>query len=419
MTTHPSGFVWSPFCALAPLHPSPGIFGGSGKGVCSRVATFFKEMFALLDARGTHDDAPDGLHERACIIHRRAVDVLVRLRFHPAAAGSCGDYTRRTLGSGDAERADVPWGLSPRVWEYFLVVRTAVVVLAQEGAVEQECVRMFNSMGLLQWACTRADPCAVKALLASGLNPNVGLTWARPVRGVSWEHNALGMPPLHTLATLANDEGEACMDVLLSSPTIDLGTKDVTGFTALHLAAASKNPGCVRRLLAAGADPNLRTKDGDTALDSAVRTFNASEAALLRAQEVARALLPETVVGLSRTLSLVADGDTSAIARAVQGTVSVGLVRAVYFCGIEWGCGAGAGAGAMCGGLCRVFTWHRGRGGSGGGAISDKPGFKSLLLPPGSTKTGRVCFERRRDRGGMDSSKQPISIVLFLLRDLP
>ena len=57
--------------------------------------------------------------------------------------------------------------------------------------------------------------------------------------------------------------------------------KTALGSTPLHLAAANADPSSLKALLAAGADPNLRDKEGLTPLHVAAYSQNATHAQLL------------------------------------------------------------------------------------------------------------------------------------------
>ena len=67
-----------------------------------------------------------------------------------------------------------------------------------------------------------------------------------------------------------------------AAAAIDLNHPNNDGWTPLMAASACGKPEVVRVLLAAGADKDLRTNDGKTALDEAIRRNQDACAALLR-----------------------------------------------------------------------------------------------------------------------------------------
>ena len=76
-------------------------------------------------------------------------------------------------------------------------------------------------------------------------------------------------------------EGEQTVKVLLDR-SAKVNRRDNRGWTALMIAAERGHLGVVRILLAAGADPKLRSKDGKTPYMVARQARHAAIAALLK-----------------------------------------------------------------------------------------------------------------------------------------
>ncbi len=103
-------------------------------------------------------------------------------------------------------------------------------------------------------AVSMTRPARVKELLALGVDPNTADPWGRTA--------------LHMAVRYAyNGEADALAIVqTLLAAGADLHAADQEGFTALKHAAVYGYPDLLRFLIAAGADVNHRTPDGQTAI---------------------------------------------------------------------------------------------------------------------------------------------------------
>uniref|UniRef100_A0A7S3ARW5 Uncharacterized protein n=1 Tax=Haptolina ericina TaxID=156174 RepID=A0A7S3ARW5_9EUKA len=69
-----------------------------------------------------------------------------------------------------------------------------------------------------------------------------------------------------TPAIAAAQEGnKECLRLLLEQPTLEIDRADQWGYAPCHMACKWGHPECLSLILAAGADPSCRTKDGATA----------------------------------------------------------------------------------------------------------------------------------------------------------
>jgi uncharacterized protein len=126
-----------------------------------------------------------------------------------------------------------------------------------------------NGISALAWAIHYGNVSIVESLLVREANPNVGypsrgltplMLTAVPLKGRQMQSSVADRV---VIARMLLERGA---DV---NATLGTSGEDGSGQTALHLAAASKNPELVRTLLAAGVDPRLKESHGWTALDVA------------------------------------------------------------------------------------------------------------------------------------------------------
>jgi len=92
----------------------------------------------------------------------------------------------------------------------------------------------------LHSACRGGNPEVVQLLLDHGADVAIV--------------NKSKMTPLHVAAFIGS---YAVVDILLNHPQIDVDAKDNSGMTALQVASSFGFLDIVRRLLTAGADPNI------------------------------------------------------------------------------------------------------------------------------------------------------------------
>jgi ankyrin repeat protein len=126
---------------------------------------------------------------------------------------------------------------------------------------------MSDSMGKAVYEAAR-DGKEAELTRLIGLGGNVN--WHNPdVRG----HTAL--------MNVSHNGHEGCVRLLLASEAIEVDAKQNDGWTALHFVAAWGRLAIAKRLLEGGADPTLRTKAGDTAIDIARENGKSEIVALL------------------------------------------------------------------------------------------------------------------------------------------
>lgn len=103
----------------------------------------------------------------------------------------------------------------------------------------------------------------------------------------------------------------------------DAGSRDIrtnVGSTPLHLAAANADPGALKALIDAGADPNARDHDGMTPLHVAAYSQNAAHAQLL----LEAGANPHALTASGRDPTSVA---RKAMAYEVAGVISLWLLK--------------------------------------------------------------------------------------------
>ncbi|KOO33566.1 ankyrin repeat-containing protein [Chrysochromulina tobinii] len=76
-------------------------------------------------------------------------------------------------------------------------------------------------------------------------------------------------------------EHEGCVRLLLEAEAIEVNAKNIYDYTALHQAAYYGRLAIAKRLLEGGADPTLRTRSGETAINIARRQGKSEVVALL------------------------------------------------------------------------------------------------------------------------------------------
>lgn len=104
---------------------------------------------------------------------------------------------------------------------------------------------------------------------------------------------------------------------------LDPGSRDIrtnVGSTPLHLAAANADPGPLKALIDAGADPNVRDHDGMTPLHVAAYSQNARHAQLL----LEAGADPHALTASGRDPTSVA---RKAMANEVAGVISLWLLK--------------------------------------------------------------------------------------------
>jgi len=125
---------------------------------------------------------------------------------------------------------------------------------------------MSDSMGKAVWQAAKdGNEAELRRLIERGGNVN----WHNPEDD--------GRTALMVASVLGY---EGCVRLLLDSEAIEVNATSNYGRSALHGAAINGRLAIVKRLLEQGADPTLRDRDGDTALDDA-RQYGHSEVVAL------------------------------------------------------------------------------------------------------------------------------------------
>ncbi len=117
----------------------------------------------------------------------------------------------------------------------------------------------------LDAACLKGDPAVTRILLDRGADPNL--------------RNKTGSTPLHDAALRGNKD---VIELLLRRGAEPNAPDTENGSTSLHNAASFGRMEAVRMLVENGADPSVKTKQGSTPFDLAVRNGHQDIAAFLR-----------------------------------------------------------------------------------------------------------------------------------------
>merc|ERR1719473_1019670 len=88
-------------------------------------------------------------------------------------------------------------------------------------------------------------------------------------RGFDVNSRAYGSTGLH-FAVIKKKSIKKILPILLKVPAIDLNARGLCSVTALHEACGHNRPSAVRMLLEAGANTELKTKNGSSPLDYAI-----------------------------------------------------------------------------------------------------------------------------------------------------
>jgi ankyrin repeat protein len=216
-----------------------------------RTALFFSKRHdvaeALIDAGATvNDDDADGTTLLMRAVCSGDLDMLAAL----IAAGAQLDRCRAKDGSTALH----------------LAVAATIADMAELLIAADADVNVVNEAGVtpLMLAAEQSDFNIVSLLLVAGARKSVNA--ARLSDGATALHLAL-----------RSDIADALLDA-----GADVNEKDLAGWTPAHYAVAIGDIGCLRRLIAAGADVGSATATGDTLLHIAVATPT-SDDAIIRA----------------------------------------------------------------------------------------------------------------------------------------
>jgi len=233
------------------------------------------------------------------------------------AARNRDDKTIRSLVS---QRVDVNTrsddGSTALLWAaHWNDIETADLLL--RAGADANAANEFRMTPLSQ-ACTNGSPALVRLLLKKDANPNLGIaTGETPLMTCARSGNRDAVVMLleygaavnakesaqnQTALMWAVAEHHASVAKALIEAHADLTAHTKQGFTAIHFAARAGDQECVRLLLAAGVDVNLRTQPDD---------------------ERAGTLAPQPGLGTSKTVG--AKGYTPLLVATARGQVGVAL----------------------------------------------------------------------------------------------
>ena len=168
---------------------------------------------------------------------------------------------------------------------------TETIRLLIDAGVDVNAADLPGITPLMMAAGWNGNLRAVEMLLAKDANVNAV---SRPVMGLPAKNGASEFGSL-TALTMSAAFGPPDLISTLLAAGADVNAKDVRGMTPLMLAVANdhQNPAVIRMLIEHGADPNVKSKPGDTAADWARKTGLPGGIELLKAG-LANEALPST-----------------------------------------------------------------------------------------------------------------------------
>ncbi|MFT7521319.1 MAG: ankyrin repeat protein [Kiritimatiellia bacterium] len=157
-----------------------------------------------------------------------------------------------------------------------LLTRSAVAV---DTTDEPSCADLVQ-------AAQRSNPSAVEGLLAKNIHPTCTYSWTSTSKKLSamipivkffvrqkYRHTKHSSTPMHAAVRVSPPNSRVL--TLLMDGGADLHAYDSNGNAPLHIAVKQNQP-TVPIMLSLGADPKVKTKDGNTALNIATRVSNSS-----------------------------------------------------------------------------------------------------------------------------------------------
>lgn len=175
----------------------------------------------------------------------------------------------KLLDQGEDIEAAGKWGHTPLMFAVAEHRPDAVRLLIERGANVNHTTR--DRCTCIQLATMQSDASLMNTLIEAGANVN--------------ERDERGATPLMWAA----NRGPLESAQLLVRRGADLNAQDSSGLTAL-MYAAPEQPSLIEFLLAQGADPNIRTKEGATALEEALQQCKLSASGPFTSPERVRSL---------------------------------------------------------------------------------------------------------------------------------
>lgn len=225
--------------------------------------------------------ASDEAKVHLLVEHGAKVNVRTKLGRTPlmiaAACSGCSALVRYLLAKGADVQARDEQGADALESAALAGDAKSVELLLAAGAD----AKALNKAGVnaLMRALQNCEAAAAQSLLAHGASVNAKVTDAGTVKFGPIQ--LLDMGPLSTAAPYCNQD----LAHMLTSAGADANSSDIRGLTPLMLSVATEvaTPAKVRSLIAAGAEVNAKDRNGETALDWAMKYGNPEVIAALQA----------------------------------------------------------------------------------------------------------------------------------------
>lgn len=218
---------------------------------------------------------------RMLVEHGAKVNVRTRLGRTPlmvaAACDGCSGIVRYLLAKGADVKVRDESGAGALQLAALAGDEESVNLLLNAGADAKAADRDGNTP--LFTALEKCSAGAARALIARGADVNAKLTSAGAVKFGPIQ--LIGISPLHIASPYCDSSITRIMIAAHASPNV----ADIRGMTPLMLSVSTEsgNPAKVKALLEAGADVGAKDRNGETALDWALKYGETDAAAALRA----------------------------------------------------------------------------------------------------------------------------------------